>query len=111
MRSQFWNHIMAPSFVGAIGLGSLFSLLSVVACGSQRQPFDSSSSSSSGAFGTPDAGSPGETPSADGCTAAARLVYVVSQETDLYSFTPNTGVFAKIGHLDCPTTGLATPNS
>jgi hypothetical protein len=38
-------------------------------------------------------------------------VYVVSQENELYSFTPNTKVFNKVGRLECPTSGLATPNS
>jgi hypothetical protein len=40
----------------------------------------------------------------DNCTAAAKLVYVVSQERDLYSFTPNLGTFAKIGRITCPST-------
>ena len=96
-----------------LGLGLLLSfgtVISLNACSSPRQAFGSATSSGTG-FGTKDSGTPDEQPGADGCTAAARLVYVVSQETDLYSFTPNTGSFTKIGHLECPTTGLATPNS
>ena len=36
------------------------------------------------------------------CTEAAKLVYVVSQEKELHSFSPDTLTFTKIGTLDCP---------
>lgn len=39
-----------------------------------------------------------------GCAAAAKLVYVISQERDLYSFSPDTSTFTKIGRLSCATT-------
>ncbi len=45
-----------------------------------------------------------------GCSEAAKLVYVVSDQNDLYSFAPDKVSFTKIGELDCPA-GLATPNS
>lgn len=48
---------------------------------------------------------------ADDCSDAAKLVYVLSAEFDLYSFTPNTLTFKRIGHLACPGSGVATPNS
>ncbi|MBX3223317.1 MAG: hypothetical protein KF795_22585 [Labilithrix sp.] len=98
---------------GALRLAVLASL----ALGCSATPkagFDreSGSSGSSGGFNSSGGfDSDGGAPSADGCTAAARLVYVVSQENDLYSFTPNTATFQLIGRLECPTNGLATPNS
>lgn len=45
-----------------------------------------------------------------GCSEEAKLVYVVSAERDLYSFTPNKGLFTKIGTLRCPAGG-AEPSS
>jgi hypothetical protein len=60
---------------------------------------------SSGGFGKPG----GETPGGDGCSAEAKLVYVVSQEHDLYSFNPSALAFTKIGPIDCP--AASTPNS
>lgn len=55
----------------------------------------------------------------DDCSEAAKLVYVVSAEYDLYSFYPADSVFKKIGRLACPDPGpdvstptqVATPNS
>ena len=73
--------------------------------GSPGGPSSSGGLGSSGGFGSGgDAGA-----SADGCSDAARLVYVVSQENALYSFRPNTGAFVRIGRLSCPAAG--TPNS
>lgn len=43
------------------------------------------------------------------CAAAAKLVYVLSMENDLYSFTPNKVAFQKIGRVSCSTDGF--PNS
>lgn len=81
----------------------------LTACGSAETTSTkpTGSGGSSGSFGnTP------TTPSsrADGCTDAARLVYVVSDTFDLYSFKPDQLVFTKIGQLDCAAGG-ATPNS
>lgn len=45
----------------------------------------------------------------DNCTAAARLVYVLSDANDLYSFAPAERRFTLIGRLRCPTT--MQPNS
>ncbi|MBX3207716.1 MAG: hypothetical protein KF764_21885 [Labilithrix sp.] len=98
---------------GALRLAVLASL--ALGCSATpKSGFDreSGSSGSSGGFNSSGGfDSDGGAPSADGCTAAARLVYVVSQENDLYSFTPNTATFQLIGRLECPTNGLATPNS
>lgn len=43
------------------------------------------------------------------CSEAAKLVYVLSAENDLYSFSPPNKQFKKIGPLRCNTT--MTPNS
>jgi hypothetical protein len=92
----------------------------VTGCGgSDRATFDegasdggssSGSASSSGGFGTQtDAGASSSVAGQDGCSEAAKLVYVVSAENDLYSFQPQALAFAKIGRLSCPTS--ESPNS
>jgi hypothetical protein len=55
-------------------------------------------------------GGTGGTDPNSNCTDAAKLVYVVSAENDLYSFSPADKVFTKIGTLDCPA-GNDGPNS
>jgi len=96
------------------GLGVGMVVLVLAACSASRPGFTnddgSSSSGSSGTSGGFDTDSGGR-PAGDGCSDAARLVYVLSQDNDLYSFTPTTATFTKIGRLECPTNGLATPNS
>jgi hypothetical protein len=62
----------------------------------------------SGDFGSTKPGTPGGNQT--GCSEAAKLVYVVSDNNDLYSFAPDKVAFTKIGTLDCPSGG-ATPNS
>jgi hypothetical protein len=44
------------------------------------------------------------------CTAASQLVYVLSNQGDIYSFDPPTKVFTKVSTLDCPV-GAMSPNS
>jgi hypothetical protein len=58
-----------------------------------------------GDFGGSDAGQVGS----DGCSEAAKLVYVVSAENELYSFKPSELKFTRIGTLQCQSAG--TPNS
>ncbi len=50
-------------------------------------------------------------PITPGCTDAAKLVYLVTAQNELYSFDPGTLALKKIGTLDCNTGGLVTPNS
>ncbi len=91
-----------------------FAVALLAACSSEpKSGFDTENGSSSGRFGSNGGfGTDGGNElSGDGCSDAARLVYVLSQENDLHSFTPNTGSFVKVGRLDCPTSGFATPNS
>jgi hypothetical protein len=55
------------------------------------------------------AGSSGVGGGAPGCGEAAKLVYVLSDENDLYSFDPPAKKFTLIGPLACPTS--MQPNS
>src|SRR5689334_22468535 len=43
------------------------------------------------------------------CTEAAKLIYVLSTDNDLYSFNPQQKAFKKIGQLGCQTSMF--PNS
>lgn len=47
-------------------------------------------------------GTPGGDP-ANNCSAAAQLIYVLSDDNDLYSFAPDQKKFTKIGPLGCDT--------
>ena len=108
---------LAPLLAPALGL--------LVACGgSTRDTSDFGDGGTSGAGGGSDdpgsgafadAGTSGAAD--DGCSDASRLVYVVTAESDLYSFRPDTLTFTRIGTVDCPSPGrdaqgqTATPNS
>lgn len=66
----------------------------------------SSSSSTGGITGSTDGGNQ------SGCSDAAKLVYVLSGDYELYSFNPAALEFARIGELDCPTDERnVSPNS
>lgn len=80
-------------------------------CGTTDPASSSGGSSSSGGTIGGSSGDGGKTTTADKCSAAAQLVYVVSAQNDLYSFTPNKGSFKRIGNLDCPAPTGITPNS
>ncbi len=71
----------------------------------------SSGGSSSGGFAGGDAGAASSAANQDGCSEAAKLVYVVSDSNELYSFEPAQLKFTKIGKLACPAANGATPNS
>lgn len=103
------------SFVlASAGFLVLAASAAVVACSSDsgRETFpEDAGQSSSGAIGTgTSSGGGGITPAGDGgssggsqagCSDAAKLVYVLSDEYDLYSFDPAVLKFTKIGQLDC----------
>ncbi|MDI3289470.1 hypothetical protein [Polyangium sp. 15x6] len=57
----------------------------------------------------PGAGGSGAFGPGDDCSDAAKLIYVLSDENDLYSFDPPAKKFTKIGSLGCNTT--MQPNS
>jgi hypothetical protein len=95
-------------------LGAAFGILAA-ACGSSHDDstFDQNPPPSAPSLvGGGDQGNlPGTTagpgPAVPDCTAAAKLVYVVSREMDLHSYAPDTGTFTRIGALSCPgATGL-----
>ena len=98
-------------------LGFAFGFAALFACGSSsssnfEDDAGSSSSSSSSSSGTIVTGKPdGSAVGPDGCADAAKLVYVVSAQDELYSFKPDTLTFTKIGKLSCPALPGATPNS
>jgi hypothetical protein len=90
--------------------------LAVVACSSSttRSGYDpnaGSSSGTSGASGASGNSSGFVTGGIDagantlGCSDAAKLVYVLSIEGDLYSFAPAAKAFTKIGPLNCQSGG------
>lgn len=54
-------------------------------------------------------GSGGGIPGGNGCIEAAKLVYVLSDDNNLYSFDPPSKAFTKIGPLKCATD--MSPNS
>jgi hypothetical protein len=56
-----------------------------------------------------DAGGDGGAP--PDCSEAAKLIYVLSQENGLYSFSPPSLVFEKIGTLSCPAPAGTSPFS
>ena len=95
----------------------------IVACGSSKPTsgFETDGGSGNGGFGTSGtsgslgsgtSGTSGTSGSGNqtGCSEAAKLVYVVSDSNELYSFRPDTTTFTRIGTLSCPAGG-ATPNS
>jgi hypothetical protein len=91
-------------------------LLLATACGSQTTGSGFNSGKDGGTGGTDPGDDPGDFGSADGgglgadgCSEAAKLVYVVSAENDLYSFRPDKLQFTRIGPLRCSSGG--TPNS
>jgi hypothetical protein len=54
---------------------------------------------------------PPNTPVAAVCAdAGAKLIYLISEQYDLFSFNPPTGALAGIGHINCPTTGVMCPS-
>ena len=93
---------------------SVLPLLLLLSCSSAKHSSGftdgSSGSGSSGSSGGETFGGDGGGSGA-GCSEAAKLVYVVSQENDLYSFDPDKLAFAKVGPLTCPATGGSTPFS
>lgn len=101
--------------------GAFFGVLGAMlacACSSATPPSgfgdeaDSPGFGDGGTSGTIGGNKPGTTPTGNqtGCSEAAKLVYVVSDTNELFSFAPDKAAFTKIGRLDCPAGG-ATPNS
>jgi hypothetical protein len=118
-----------PVFLAALsGLSALSALsafacvLGVVGCGTsgQRSSFGAEELDAGGGGGGGGEGGFTDTGPAlgqDGCSEAAKLVYVVDVDNGLHSFYPATHTFKTIGTLNCPSPGTdaagepGTPNS
>jgi hypothetical protein len=92
-----------------------FSFAVLAACSSKHSTgFTPGTDGTSGGGGSSSGdtfGGDGGGGSGAGCSEAAKLVYVVSSENDLYSFHPDTLTFAKVGPLTCPAGSGAGPFS
>lgn len=99
------------------GVIGLFMVAALAACSapqvaSSRDDSAPSERESGGDDESPgDLGGGSKTPpsSTSDCSDASKLVYVVSEDHDLYSFAPDKLAFAKIGKLSCEPAGR--PNS
>ena len=83
-----------------------------IGCGSSHPSgftdTDGGGSTDDSGFPTDDSGSAFKDGSASdatatGCSDAAKVVYLLTQANELYSFDPGTLALKKIGNLDCPT--------
>jgi hypothetical protein len=107
--------------VALLAIASTMAIASFAACSStdRTSPFPEGTTDGGSPLpnGTSDGGQffpPGDAaipPGTPGCAEEAKLVYVVSDANDLYSFKPDTLTFTKVGRLDCRSAALATPNS
>lgn len=102
--------MLNPRYFALVSLGAL-----AFACGTSAgsssgfgDAGDGTSSGASGTSGTSGLTSSGSSEAgADGCSEAAKLVYVISDGGQLYSFKPDTLTFTKIGTIDCAGSGGA----
>ncbi|MBX3186367.1 MAG: hypothetical protein KF819_05095 [Labilithrix sp.] len=98
-------------------IGVLLASLCLAGCGSAKTSgFEQAPPGGGNGFGDGQQGQLGGAKPAPsdgnqtGCSEAAKLVYVVSDGNELYSFAPDKVTFSRIGTLRCPSGG-ATPNS
>ncbi len=79
------------------------------ACGPSTRGDDDGNGNGNG----PDGGNGGGSGSGnqDGCSDAAKLIYVVDSNNKLSSFDPSTKMFKDLGTLSCPAASGATPFS
>ncbi len=83
-------------------------VLVLAACSPARRDPDSNvDAGNNGGIDSPGGGSN----NGDGCSDAAKLVYVVDQNRRLSQFDPPTKTFTDLGTLACPASGGATPFS
>ncbi|MCC6552905.1 MAG: hypothetical protein IT372_07780 [Polyangiaceae bacterium] len=109
-----WSTLLVPSLVmGAAFLGGACS-----AAGDDASGFGGSGGSGAGTgttststdtttFTTGTGGGGG----GSGCSDAAKLIYIIGENNNLYSFHPPTLELKSIGVIDCPQGGFATPFS
>jgi hypothetical protein len=85
-------------------------LIVLAGCGSKREATADPASTPPPSFGG-DAGAVGSKDGGDDdCAEEIKDIFVISEQSSLYSFHPPTLEFHEIGSLDCPTGG-ATPTS
>ena len=103
----------------SLGLALALLVVGSVACSSKtsnsgfQQPDNTSGGAGTGNTSGGTIGGTTPTPTGTnqaGCSDAAKLVYVVSDSNELFSFAPDKLAFAKIGTLNCDA-GAASPNS
>ncbi len=108
--------MQAPLRSTGVASPFLFAFALSLGCGdSSRAPFDAADASSDALEIVSDAAvTPGFSKDAEGggstpgdCTEASKLVYVVSEANDLFSYAPDKSIFTKVGHLVCPGAGRA----
>jgi hypothetical protein len=101
--------------IRAMRFSPILAALLLFACASHKSSSGFGSDSNDGTSGG--SGSPGPSLGGDNggsgtdCSEAAKLVYVVSAQDDLYSFQPAHLMFVRIGTLVCPTQGPSHPFS
>jgi hypothetical protein len=83
-------------------------LLLLLACSGNKQP-NATPISNDTSFGPSDGGAVADA-NASECADATKDVFVISEDSSLYSFHPPTNEFKLVGALHCPTSG-ATPTS
>lgn len=109
----------SPRSTRVLGLAGLaLSLPAFAGCGSRTGllVFDGaegeSASTTSASASASTAGSRSSTSSAEGCAdAGSTLIYVVTEQSSLYSFDPSQNVFARVGTLRCAAQAAAEPFS
>jgi hypothetical protein len=91
---------------------AFFLALGIVACGHHGTGFDNDASDDS-PFVIDDGGNLNEGGAGDGsqpgCSDAAKLIYLITEQNELWSFYPTNLQLKKIGTLNCP--GASSPNS
>ena len=120
MRRRNQPIVLTVSVMRRLPVLPLFGIVVAVGCSgsSNGSGFGSGGDDDGGVGGGDDGGGfsgDGSFTSGDGgttgtnCSEAAKLVYVLSSDNDLYSFSPPSKQFKKIGRLTCQTS--MTPNS
>ena len=124
MRAAFASIRWMPGPFGRRFLPIALLAAASAACGSSKSSSDFAntvtpgptgsgggfSDGGSGTIGGNDPNTMGGAGNQSGCSDAAKLVYVVDDSNELFSYDPGASKFAKIGDLNCPA-GSETPNS
>ena len=110
------RHRLHPS-AWLVAAGLVWVAAAASCAASENRPLDGGGSTAVGGAGGQGGtnlqldGGPDDGADGAACSEAAKLVYVLSYEMGLYSFSPPSLAFQKIGDLACPAVGGATPFS